>query len=128
MRNSKHSRVPIVSALAALVFAVGSTAAYAQIRKGTVAAQSLAVYAEMSKDDDPVATLQHGTAVQVLFSVTTGDGSWCTVANAGSSTKLGYVDCNGLAIEATSDLSASASGMAAPESPPAPEQKAWALA
>jgi hypothetical protein len=128
MRNSMHSRVLIVSALAGLVFAVGSMVASAQIRKGTVAAQSLAVYAAMSKDDDPVATLQHGTAVQVLFSVTTGDGSWCTVANADSSTKLGYVDCTGLAIETTPHSAASASGMAVPGSPPTPEQKAWALA
>ena len=36
-----HSRVLIVSALAGLVFAVGSMVASAQIQKGTVAAQSL---------------------------------------------------------------------------------------
>jgi hypothetical protein len=128
MRNSKHSRVLIVSALAGLIFAVGSTAVCAQVRKGTVAAQSLAVYEEMSKDNDPVATLQHGTAVQILFAVTTGDGSWCTVANAGSSTKLGYVDCTGLAIDSAPGSSASASGMAAPGPAPTTERKAWALA
>jgi hypothetical protein len=120
--------VPIVSALAGLVFVVGSTATCAQIRKGTVVAQSLPVYAETSKDDDPVATLQRGTAVQILFSVTTGGGSWCTVADAGSSTKLGYVDCDGLAIGTAPGSSTSASDMSAPGPPPAPEQKAWALA
>ncbi|HEV2325727.1 MAG TPA: DUF1266 domain-containing protein [Terracidiphilus sp.] len=117
---------PATSTLAGVVFACTSMAGLAQVRKGTVAAQSLLVYAQMSTESDTVATLPHGAAVQILFSVTTGDGSWCSVANANSTTKLGYVDCNGLAIE-TVPGSGPASAFGAGQ-PPTPQQKAWALA
>jgi len=130
MKSSVRRSAPIVSALAGVVLAIGSTTAGAQMRKGTVSAQSLAVYAEMSTDSDQAATLEHGTAVQILFSATTADGSWCSVANANSTTRLGYVDCKGLAIEAAPDAAAltPARGMAAPGPPPTAAQKAWALA
>lgn len=130
MKDSMRRWAPIVSALGGVVLAVGSPGACAQVRKGTVAAESLAVYAEMSTDSDQVATLQHGAAVQILVSVITGDGSWCSVANANSATKLGYVECTGLAIVAAPDGApiASASGVAGQGPPPTREQEAWALA
>ena len=130
MKDSIRRWAPIVSALGGVVLAVGSPAAYAQVRKGTVAAQSLPVYAEMSTDSDQVATLQHGAAVQILLSVTAGNGSWCSVANANEATKLGYVECTELAIVAApgGTAIASASGIAAKGPPPSREQMAWALA
>ncbi len=130
MRDSMRVWVTMVFALAGVVLAIDSPAARAQVRKGTVAAQSLAVYAEMSADSDQVATLQHGAAVQILLSVATGDGNWCSVAGANSATRLGYVECSGLTIEAAPGGAsiASGAGMAAPGAPPTREQEAWALA
>ena len=71
--------------------------ALSQSKQATVKADSLAVYSEMSSEDDPVATLPQGTAVRVLIAVT-GDpvGDWCGIANQGSSARIGYVLCAGL--------------------------------
>lgn len=130
MKNSMRTWAQIASALGGVLLAVGYSSADAQVRKGTVAAQSLTVYAEMSTESDPVATLQHGAAVQILLSVTAGDGSWCSIANANSATKLGYVECTGLAIEAATAGAGitSTSRGAAQEPPHTHEQEAWALA
>lgn len=130
MKISMRAWAVIVSAFAGILLAIGPTGARAQSRKGTVAAETLAVYGQMSKEDDPIQTLQHGTAVQVLFSVATGDGNWCSIANADGATKLGYVDCKGLAIETAlgGETIASASSAAPPGPPPTRQQKEWALA
>lgn len=128
MNGSMMRWTPVLSAAA--VWVMTSTALRAQVRQGTVTAQTLQVYAEMSADSDQVTTLAHGAAVQILFSVATGDGNWCSVANANSSTKLGYVDCQGLAIQTTGGTAAAvgASSTGAAGMLPTVEQKEWALA
>lgn len=128
MNKAIRRWAPAISTLAGMVFACTSTAGLAQVRKGTVAAQSLPVYAQMSPESDAVATLQHGAAVQILFSVTNGDGSWCSVANANSTTKLGYVDCDGLTIETVPGSGPGPASAFGAAGQPTPEQRAWALA
>lgn len=129
MQIPKLSRAKTVTAVAGVVLAHWSPAARGQVRQGKVAAQSLPVYSEMSADSEQVTTLAHDAAVQILFSVTTGDGSWCSVADAKSSTKLGYVECNQLAIEsAPREAAAPLSDIAAPGSRPTGQQEVWALA
>jgi hypothetical protein len=63
---------------------------------GTVKSDSLSVYSEATKDSDVVLTLAQGTVVRVGLSVTTEDGMYCSIFNADTSAKLGFVHCDGL--------------------------------
>jgi hypothetical protein len=64
--------------------------------QGTVNRDSLPVYPEATKESDVVLTLARGTVVRVGLSVTTGDGMFCSIFNADTSEKLGFVHCDGL--------------------------------
>ena len=63
---------------------------------GTVNSDSLPIYSETTKESDVVLTLTRGTVVRVGLSVTTGEGMFCSVFNADTSEKLGFVHCDGL--------------------------------
>lgn len=63
---------------------------------GTVKDESLPVYAEASTESDVVLTLTHGTVVRVGISVTSDEGMFCSIFNADTSVKLGYVRCERL--------------------------------
>jgi len=104
----------------------------AQEERGTVKADSLPVYSEMSSDNDPVTTLPHGTSVRITLSITNGGGSWCSVSSIDTSEKLGYVRCDGLDRQNAPSTAASGGGVLSPSPtlshPPSREQKAWAIA
>lgn len=63
---------------------------------GTVKNDSLSVYAEATKESDVILTLAQGKVVRVGLSVTSGEGMFCSIFNADTSEKLGYVQCDGL--------------------------------
>ena len=81
-----------------LLFLLALSPGLAQEKHGTVNVDSLAVYSEMSTDSDQVKTLARGAVVRILLSVTSSDGTWCSVANKGDSSRIGYVSCSGLDI------------------------------
>ena len=108
----------------------------AQEQRATVKAAPLTVYAEMSADSDAVTTLAPGTSVQITFSVTNSDGTWCKVSSAGSAEKLGYVRCAGLDRQNAPNTAAAGAGgaLSAPANQglenrsPSRAQQRWALA
>ena len=63
---------------------------------GTVKNDSIPVYSEATKESDVVLTLTHGTVVRVGLSITTDEGVFCSIFNADTSAKLGFVHCDGL--------------------------------
>ena len=121
----------LASLLVSLPFLTAESLA-AQEERGTVKADSLPVYSEMSSDNDPVTTLSHGASVRITLSVTNGGGSWCSVASIDTSEKLGYVRCEGLDRQNAPSTAASGAGALstspALSHPPSREQKAWAIA
>ena len=122
-----------------LVVQAGAVVVCAQTpeQRGTVKADALAVYEEMSADRDAVATLARGTVVHVTLSVTNGDGSWCGVSSLETNQKLGYVHCEGLEREnAPGTAVTGGGGLAATPGPSAAggqqkltrAQKQWVIA
>ena len=75
-----------------------SATAFPQGSLGRVKNDSLPVYSEMSKESDVVLTLARGTMVRIGLSVATGEGRMCTVSNAETSVKMGWVFCDALEV------------------------------
>lgn len=89
-------------------FAVNTTPE--QDDRGTVKSDSLPVYSEMSTESDVALTLARGTVVHVGLAVTTDQGRWCSVSNADTSAKLGFVRCDGLDRQTVSSAAPAGSG------------------
>jgi hypothetical protein len=79
---------------------------------GTVNVDSLPVYSETTKESDVALTLTRGTVVRVGLSVTTEDGTFCSIFNADTSVKLGFVHCDGLDRKYVPSTAADSSGTA----------------
>lgn len=77
---------------------------------GTVKDDSLPVYSEMTKESDVVLTLTHGAQVRVGLSVASDEGMFCSIFNADTSAKLGYVRCDGLDRQSVTSTAATGSG------------------
>jgi hypothetical protein len=108
----------------------------AQDEHGTVKAETLSVYSEMSTDSDIVATLARGKSVRITLSVTNGNGTWCSISNIDTSKKLGFVPCNELDRQnAPSTAAAGIGGLsslpfdpASSNQTPSRAQEHWAIA
>jgi len=105
----------------------------AQDESGTVKVDTLNVYAQMSRDSDVVSTLARGKTVRVTLSITNGEGMWCSVSEIGTSTKLGFVRCDGLERQNAPSTAASGPGGVAVNASsvndhPSREQQRWAIA
>ena len=130
----KRSAVRAVSLCSILVGL--SPSILAQEETGTVKANSLPVYAQMSAESEVVSTLARGKSVRVTLSVTNGDGMWCSVSDLDSSAKLGFVHCEGLDRRNAPSTAAAGTG-AFPSFPfdagtsnqrPSRAQQRWAIA
>lgn len=121
----------LIPVVAFLPFQTCASAA-AQEQRGTVKADSLQVYSQMSADSEQLTTLPRGTSIRIALSITNGEGSWCSVSNVDTSEKLGYVRCNGLERQNAPSTAVSGGGALSMSSaishPPTREQKAWAIA
>lgn len=132
----KRSRISVLFLLSILLVALIPDSMLGQEERGTVKADSVPVYAEMSKDSDIVATLTRGKLVRITLSVTTGDGSWCSISDIDSSAKLGFVLCEELdrqnapstAVSGFGTLSSVPADQVLPSQPPSHAQERWALA
>jgi hypothetical protein len=126
-----HRAVVLTSLVASLTFAM-SLSLSAQEQRGTVKADSLQVYSEMSTQSDAVSTLPHGASVRIAMSVTNDEGSWCSVSKLDTSEKLGYVRCDGLDRQNAPSTAATGGGAIPMSSAafhhPTRDQKAWAIA
>ena len=135
MAICKRSRVSTPFFLSILMVFGFPDSILGQSERGTVKADSLPVYAEMSTESDVVATLSHGKTVTITFSVTDGKVTWCTVSDIDSSKKLGFVPCNELDRQnVPSTASAGSGGLSylpfdpAANGMPSRAQQHWALA
>ncbi len=91
----KTSLSTVGCALIPLLMLVPSPA-YPQDKQGTVKVDALAVYSRMSTESDVVKTLAQGTVVRILLTMTSEEGSWCSIASQNGSSRIGYVSCSGL--------------------------------
>ena len=91
----KTSSSTVWCALIPLLMLVPSPAS-PQNKQGTVKVDSLAVYSRMSTESDVVKTLAKGTVVRILLTMTSEEGSWCSIASQNDSSRIGYVPCSGL--------------------------------
>ena len=91
----KTSSSTVWCALIPLLMLVPSPAS-PQDKQGTVKVDSLAVYSRMSTESDVVKTLAKGTVVRILLTMTSEEGSWCSIASQNDTSRIGYVSCSGL--------------------------------
>lgn len=136
MPACQRSQIFALLVLSTLLPVIAPNSIRAQGVQTTVKSAPLTVYADMSKDSDVVTTLAPGKSVQVTFSVTNGDGAWCSVSDVSTAKKLGYVRCDGLGRQQFSGTAETGSGAAlsAPVYPsltngaPSRTQQHWAIA
>lgn len=85
-----------ISLFAQLILLITAPGQMSAQQRGVVKDDSLRVYSQMSANGDVVTTLVHGTVVRITLSVSSEEGSWCSISKADTSEKLGYVRCDGL--------------------------------
>lgn len=88
---------PLLCAAVALV-AAGHSCAQSAVTaaNASVTSEALPVFAGMSTASDPVGSLKKGDPVIVDFEIKTTE-KWCSVRLVGQTSKLGFVQCSGLA-------------------------------
>lgn len=134
MTSCQRSQAPALLVLSILLSLPSPLRA--QGDRGTVKSAPLTVYSQMSTDSDVVATLAPGKSVLITFSITTGDGAWCSVSDIDSAKKLGFVRCDGLDRQNDSSAAGVIPGEALPAQDyqasmagtPSRGQKNWAIA
>lgn len=137
MTAYRQSHRSAILFLSSLLLAAAPGLMPAQNARGTVKANPLTVYADMSAASDVIATLTPGQAVQITFSVTNGEGTWCSISDVDTSKKIGFVQCDGLDRQNAPSTAAAGPGTAfsAPvyqsssdNGTPSRTQKQWAIA
>ncbi len=127
------------SSVSLLLTASCPLAARAQNARATVKVDSLQAYSEATTQSDSLSSLVRGTIVQITWTMTNDEGSWCNISRADSSSKLGFVQCEGLVRETPINTASQAPSGAAflanspttrpPGSQPITRaQKSWGLA
>ncbi len=136
MTADKRSGMSILLLFSILLVPGFADSILGQEERGTAKVDSLPVYAQMSTDSDIVTTLARGKLVRVTLSATNGEGSWCSISDIDSSTKLGFVRCDGLDRQNVPSTAASGTGAlstvpfdaASSNQPRSRAQERWALA
>jgi hypothetical protein len=100
---SSHRRRDSLALVFALLALPGAVAAQRPVAAGraVVNESSVSVYARMHTGSDVVKSLGKGDPVMVDFSISTPDGSWCSIVEPGKQELSGYVLCRFLDRDST---------------------------